>query len=204
MTDFEDANEFALTALEQSDAPDFGAFDPCAPLQVAAESYPNTWFPDNTMEKMRQADNPMTEYLNIVRLTVAKYVEGGNVDKAFESVYPSPKALAAEAYHLAPRIAQGFLTEVRAKEDLESRYVEVLDTPDALELHDEWQTVEDMEEDGVDFIARTEDNEYVITQVKTSKDYDLDKHKHDEIIVGMEAKQQYEDEGRNWRMTAEK
>jgi hypothetical protein len=204
MTDYKNATEFALNALEQEDAPDFGDFDPTAPVQIATESYPNTWFPANTMEKMRQSDNPMTQYLDIVRLTVAKYVEGGNVDEAFESVYPSPEANAAEAYHLAPRIAQGFLTEVEAYEDLEARYDEVLDTEDALDLHDEWQTVKDMEEDGVDFIAVTEDNEYVIVQVKTSKDYDLDKHQHDEIIVGMESKQQYEEEGRNWRMTAEK
>lgn len=98
----------------------------------------DTWFPKGALDRIRAADDPRSEYVNVIEETIANFVRYANAETAAldeplelpdlsEEVY-----LSAECYALSDRLVKGALHEIRGAEWLNAQGFDVLTTEEAM------------------------------------------------------------------------
>jgi hypothetical protein len=155
-------------AIKRDDrTPDLAPEDPRHTLLYEWTSRPNNWFPDNVMDRLRTADDPQAEYVDVVIETL---IGPGSADEWSDAPDERPvwfgtfDHVAGEMYDLASRLVKGTIHEVAAAEHLEADGRTVLDTAEAVEAAGFDDTTA-MEEAGIDLVT-ADDSTF---QVKSSE-----------------------------------
>jgi len=138
---------------------------------------PLNWAPKNAVNRITEASSPRSEYVQVVWETMGNFVNyAGANTAALDDPIPlpsgywpaTPEYLAAECYALAPQLAGGSIGEWLATEQIsQTPQFTVISTEQAeIALEKSWTEIEDS---GVDVVAKTPDGRVVTFQVKTSE-----------------------------------
>lgn len=98
----------------------------------------DTWFPENALDRLTSADDPRSEYVNVIEETIRNFrryadAETAALDEPIELPDLSNEVyLAAEMYALADRLVKGAIHELRGAEYLSAKGHDVLTTDEAM------------------------------------------------------------------------